>query len=100
MVQAFEDALVRNMRGRVVRRADAALAPGGRYGPAPVPDHAREIEAVGRTRAGERRLVARFFLFGDRFYELIVIGDPALMPAEAVDTFTAGFQPVAPARPS
>lgn len=86
VLQAFEDALLRKLQGTLTRRAPL------HWNGTPAPEAGRDIEALGQTADGERHLVARLLIRGERFYELIVIGAPKSLPADAIETFLDGFR--------
>lgn len=90
VLQAFADALARNLQGRIVR----TTAVGWRGEPGPDLGWEVEVVAAGDDKGGgERRLLARLFVRGDRFYELILIGDTRSMPPDTAETFLNGFRP-------
>ena len=86
VLQAFEDALLRNLNAKLVRRAPVP------WRGTPAPEAGREIEVLGQTADGERRALARLLIRKDRFYELIVIGGAKSPPADVIETFFDGFR--------
>ena len=86
VLQAFEDALLRNLNAKLVRRAPVP------WRGTPAPEAGREIEVLGQTADGERRALARLLIRKDRFYELIVISGAKSPPADVIETFFEGFR--------
>lgn len=54
---------------------------------------ALDIDAVGKGKRGQVRLVGRFVAKGARMYQVIVMGSPGAMPAEQVEQFLSSFKP-------
>lgn len=77
-------ALARNIGAATGAQASATNAAGGARSSAAID--------VGGTRAGvPMRLVGHFEARGTRFYQAIVVGPSAAMPAEQVDQFLTSF---------
>lgn len=83
-VTAMKNALVKNINGTVQR--EAAASGGG--------NAAIEIDATGKDRSGQVRMLhARFLARDKRVYQILVTGKEGAVPREAVDTFLASFKP-------
>jgi hypothetical protein len=80
---AMRRALLRNIgAGDIAETLDAA--PGSA---------ALDIDAVGKGKQGQVRLVGRFVAKGARMYQVIVMGSPGAMPAEQTEQFLSSFKP-------
>ena len=79
---AMKTAMVRNIGGATA--SDKAVA-----GPLPL----TEVVADGSRNGRPLRLTARFGARGQRVYQVVVIGAPQDVPAEAVTTFFDSFKP-------
>jgi hypothetical protein len=79
---AMKTAMVRNIGGAIA--SDKAVA-----GPLPL----NEVVADGNRNGRPLRLTARFGARGQRVYQVVVIGAPQDVPAEAVTTFLDSFKP-------
>jgi hypothetical protein len=85
-LDAMRLALARNVGVPAAKAPDAATAAdagGGRATAA--------IDAIGARSGTPVRLVGRFEASGKRFYQVIVVGPAAAMPADQVDQFLTSF---------
>jgi hypothetical protein len=79
---AMKTAMVKNIGGAIA--SDKAVA-----GPLPL----NEVVADGSRNGRPLRLTARFGARGQRVYQVVIIGAPQDVPAEAVTTFFDSFKP-------
>jgi hypothetical protein len=79
---AMKTAMVRNIGGSVT--SDKIV-------PGPVPYN--DVVADGSRNGQALRLTARFGARNQRVYQVVIIGAPRNIPADAVDTFIASFKP-------
>jgi hypothetical protein len=93
VVRAFEESLLRNVGSAQLQHEGTAPVKAWASVRLPLPRVARQIDASGTTPEGARRIMARFYVVGGRFIELIVIGDPKGWPAQEVDTFLENYRP-------
>jgi hypothetical protein len=79
---ALRDALARNIQGKIV--SEHAVEPGGIAG----------TEFVAEGSIGEARAVlkARLLVYGDRVYQIAVVGSPRAVSAEELATFFDSFR--------
>jgi hypothetical protein len=90
----FRDGLLRNIG---VRGADKeATPPPGRIAPATL-RASTAFEAQGQlARTGEKpepaRLAARIYVVDDRLYQIVVMGRPADLPDQEIETFFTSFR--------
>jgi hypothetical protein len=87
----LRDALVRNVNGAVTKNSAPALS-------VPPGDPRRvlaaeAIEATGRDAGGRAvQLTARLFIVDDRLFQVVALGAPGEIPADAVDMFLTSFR--------
>jgi hypothetical protein len=79
---AMKTAMVRNIGGSIT--SDKIV-------PGPVPYN--DVIADGSRNGQALRLTARFGAHNQRVYQVVIIGAPRKIPADAVDTFIASFKP-------
>ena len=97
--QAMRAALLRNVDGAVVsdKPVTAAGHSAGHSAGAPAQLTGREVIKRGRFGTGERatqgELRARFFVRGNRYYQIAAIGSAGAVPAADLDLFFDSFKP-------
>lgn len=86
-LQAMKQAMLRNLGGSV--KQDKPVQVSGAT-------QATELTATGGADASgrPRLMVARFFVRGNRVFQMVVLGRENAVPQEAVETFMTSFKPV------
>ena len=92
---AMRAALLKNIDGTVV--SDTPVSTAGSSAGAPVKLAGREVIKRGRFGSGERaaqgEMRARFFVRGNRYYQIAAIGRAGAVPAADLDLFFDSFKP-------
>ena len=97
--QAMRAALLKNIDGAVVSDKPVTTAgnSAGRSAGAPATLTGREVIKRGSFGSGERaaqgELRARFFVRGNRYYQIAAIGSMGAVPAADLDLFFDSFKP-------
>lgn len=83
-LQAMQTAMTRNIQGQITAQKTVMLKPGV---------SATEIRVTGKAARSGKPVVmfARFLAHGSRVYQLIALGPPEKLDAEAAETFMNSF---------